>query len=141
MQKILFLMPQQIILNGLNKPTEKNIGEDIIWVGESFGLSSGRDTSDIAMQLFREILTNEQRPTISSNLLAEELDLGIGMVNYHLRNLIDSGLFCREKRLIVLRGGSLKAAVQETRRDANRIFDKIELIAEEIDGVLGIKNR
>ncbi len=134
-------MLQQIILNNLNKPTEKNVEEDIIWIGESFGLNSGRDTSNIAIQLFREILTNEQRPEISSNLLADELDLSIGMVNYHLRNLIDSGLFCREKRLIVLRGGSLKTAVQETRRDTNRIFDKIEIIASEIDEALGIKNR
>lgn len=134
-------MAQQIILNDLNKPTEKNIYEDITWVGKSFGLSSGRDTSNIAMQLFREILTNEQRPIIFSNLLAEELDLSVGVVNYHLRNLIDSGLFCREKRLVVLRGGSLKTAVQETRRDTNRIFDKIELIASEIDDALGIKNR
>ena len=134
-------MPQQIILNNLNKPTEKNIQKDIIWIGKSFGLNPGRDTRGIAMQIFNEILTNEQRPTISSNLLADELDLSIGMVNYHLRNLIDSGLFCREKRLIVLRGGSLKAAVQETRRDTNRIFDKIELIASEIDEALGIKNR
>jgi predicted transcriptional regulator len=134
-------MPQQIILNNMNKPTEGNLYGDITWVGESFGLNFGRDTGSIAMQLFKEILTNKQRPIISSNLLAEELNVAIGVVNYHLRNLIDSGLFCREKRLIVLRGGSLKAAVQETRKDTNRIFDKIELIAGEIDEALGIKNR
>ncbi len=134
-------MPQQIILNDLNRPYEKNINEDISWVCESFGLNSGRDTNNIVTQLVIEILTRQQRQLISSSVLAEELRMNIGMINYHLRNLIQSGLFNRERRIILVRGGSLKAAVQEMRRDTEHIFEKIEFIAGEIDEALGIKNR
>jgi predicted transcriptional regulator len=65
----------------------------------------------------------------------------ISRVNHHLRNLNDSGLVYRKKRLIYLRGGSLKAAVKEMRKDSERIFDELEYMAEEIDSRIGIKNR
>jgi hypothetical protein len=47
----------------------------------------------------------------------------------------------RRKRLLYLRGGSLKAAVQEMRKDSERIFDELEVMAEEIDRKMGLKNR
>lgn len=62
-------------------------------------------------------------------------------VNYHPRTLIESGFLCREKRLILIRQGSVKAAVEEMRKDANRILDSLSSIAEEIDKNLGLKNR
>lgn len=65
----------------------------------------------------------------------------ISRVNHHLRNLNDSGLLYRKKRLIYLRGGSLKAAVKEMRKDSERILDELESIAEEIDSIMGLKNR
>ncbi|AKB53527.1 hypothetical protein MSBR2_1849 [Methanosarcina barkeri 227] len=77
----------------------------------------------------------------SSEALAEDLEMKISRVNHHLRNLNDSGLLYRKKRLIYLRGGSLKAAVKEMRKDSERIFDELESIAEEIDLSIGIKNR
>ena len=40
-----------------------------------------------------------------------------------------------------LRGGSLKAAVTEMRKDSERILDELENIAEEIDSIKGIRNR
>jgi predicted transcriptional regulator len=62
-------------------------------------------------------------------------------VNHHLRNLINTGLIYREKRMLYLRGGSLKAAVQEMRKDSERMFDELEAIAGEIDQEMGIRNR
>jgi predicted transcriptional regulator len=135
-------MVQQILLKNLEKPRIKNLEEDLLWFCDSFGFSSGRDTENTANRIIfslLEKLSNERES--SSEVLAEDLDMKISRINHHLRNLNESGLLYRKKRLIYLRGGSLKAAVREMRKDSERILDELESIAEEIDLMMGIKNR
>jgi len=135
-------MVQQIILRYLEKPHAKSLEEDLLWLCDSFGFSSGRDTESTATKIVFSLLdklSNDE--IISSEALAEDLEIKISRVNHHLRNLNDSGLLYRKKRLVYLRGGSLKAAVKEMRKDSERIFDELESIAEEIDLRIGIKNR
>lgn len=135
-------MVQQIILRYLEKPHEQSLEDDLLWLCDSFGFSSGRDTENTATKIVFSLLdklSNDE--IISSEALADDLEIKISRVNHHLRNLNDSGLLYRKKRLIYLRGGSLKAAVKEIRKDSERIFDELESIAEEIDLRIGIKNR
>jgi predicted transcriptional regulator len=135
-------MVQQIILRYLEKPHVKSLEDDLLWLCDSFGFSSGRDTENTATRIVFSLLdrlSNDE--TTSSEALAEDLEIKISRVNHHLRNLNDSGLLYRKKRLVYLRGGSLKAAVKEMRKDSERIFDELESIAEEIDLRIGIKNR
>ena len=135
-------MVQQIILRYLEKPHVKSLEDDLLWLCDSFGFSSGRDTENTSTRIVFSLLdklSNDQMT--SSEALAEDLEIKISRVNHHLRNLNDSGLLYRKKRLVYLRGGSLKAAVKEMRKDSERIFDELESIAEEIDLRIGIKNR
>jgi len=132
---------QQIYVRKLNKPQVQKLPDDIVWVCNSFGLSSGRDIHNITNELMKEIVVHQRSPVVSSEILAEQLDISIGRVNHHLRHLINMGLVLREKRRLQLRGGSMKSAVQELRKDTMRIFDEIELIAEDIDERVGIDNR
>lgn len=135
-------MVQQIILRYLEKPHVKSLEDDLLWLCDSFGFSSGRDTENTATRIVFSLLDRLSNDEItSSETLAEDLEMKISRVNHHLRNLNDSGLLYRKKRLIYLRGGSLKAAVKEMRKDSERIFDELESIAEEIDLSIGIKNR
>ncbi|MDW5549506.1 MULTISPECIES: ArsR family transcriptional regulator [Methanosarcina] len=135
-------MVQQIILRYLEKPHVKSMEDDLLWLCDSFGFSSGRDTENTATRIVFSLLDRLSNDEItSSEALAEDLQMKISRVNHHLRNLNDSGLLYRKKRLIYLRGGSLKAAVKEMRKDSERIFDELESIAEEIDLRAGIKNR
>ncbi|AKJ39152.1 MULTISPECIES: ArsR family transcriptional regulator [Methanosarcina] len=135
-------MVQQIILRYLEKPHVKSLEDDLLWLCDSFGFSSGRDTENTATRIVFSLLDRLSNDEItSSEALAEDLEMKISRVNHHLRNLNDSGLLYRKKRLIYLRGGSLKAAVKEMRKDSERIFDELESIAEEIDLSIGIKNR
>ncbi len=135
-------MVQQIILRYLEKPHEQSLEDDLLWLCDSFGFSSGRDTENTATKIVFSLLDKLSNDEItSSEALAEDLEIKISRVNHHLRNLNDSGLLYRKKRLIYLRGGSLKAAVKEMRKDSERIFDELESIAEEIDLRIGIKNR
>ncbi|MDG6243678.1 MAG: winged helix-turn-helix transcriptional regulator [Methanolobus sp.] len=136
-------MPQQIILVNLEKPREKKLEEDVRWFCNSFGLSSGRDTENIATQIVLDLLEqlSTKEDKISSDGIAENLDVNLSRVNHHIRNLISSGLIYRQKRALHLRGGSLKAAVLEMKKDSERIFQELEIIAEEIDERMGLKNR
>ncbi|KKG14783.1 hypothetical protein EO98_00275 [Methanosarcina sp. 2.H.T.1A.6] len=135
-------MVQQILLRNLEKPQIKSLEEDLLWFCDSFGFSSGRDTENTANRIIFSLLEKLSNDEISSSeILAEDLDMKISRINHHLRNLNDSGLLYRKKRLIYLRGGSLKAAVKEMRKDSERILDELENVAEEIDSIMGLKNR
>jgi predicted transcriptional regulator len=135
-------MVQQIILRNLEKPRIKSLEEDLLWFCDSFGFSSGRDTGNTANRIIFSLLEKVSSDSESSSeALAEDLDMKISRINHHLRNLNESGLLYRKKRLIYLRGGSLKAAVREMRKDSERILDELESIAEEIDLMMGLKNR
>ena len=133
---------QQITIKKVQKPQEKNIKKDIDWICDSFALSSGRDIGQMTKKVISSIIKNFSRHAkVSSEKIADELDINQSMVNHHLRNLSNSGMIYRERKSIMLNGGSLKAAVNEMRKDTNRLFDDIEEIAEEIDKDLGLKNR
>jgi predicted transcriptional regulator len=135
-------MVQEIVLRNIEKPHIKSLEEDILWFCDSFGFSSGRDTENTATRIIFSLLDKISNKEItSSEILADDLNIKISRVNHHIRNLNESGLLYRKKRLIYLRGGSLKAAVREMRKDSERIFDELENIAEEIDASIGIKNR
>ena len=135
-------MPQQIILKNLQRPKQINIGDDIEWLGNSLGFSAGRDTERVTAQILQNVLEEvASQGSTSTENISDELEMPVQKVNYHLRTLVDSGFLFREKRLIFVRQGSVKSAVEEVRRDANRIFDNLSRIAEEIDSALGFKNR
>ena len=135
-------MVQQIILRHLEKPRVKSLEEDLLWFCNSFGFTSGRDIENTSTKIIFALLNKLSNDEVtSSEALAKDLEMKISRVNHHLRNLNDSGLVYRKKRLIYLRGGSLKAAVKEMRKDSERIFDELEYMAEEIDSRIGIKNR
>lgn len=135
-------MAHQIILKDLQKPKNVSLNEDIGWLGDSFGFSCGRDVDKITSQILRSILHEvASEGSTSTEKISDNLGLEVQKVNYHLRTLVDSGFLYREKRLIFVRQGSVKAAVEEMRKDANRIFDDLSIIAKEIDKELGLKNR
>lgn len=135
-------MNQQITLKNLDKPKEKDIKEDLYWFCDSLGFSSGRDIEHMSQRIVYDLLERvKEYDRIPSDIIARDLFISSARVNHHIRNLIDSGFLYRENKMIVLRGGSLKSAVREMRRDAERIFDDLENIADDIDKAFGIKNR
>ncbi len=135
-------MSQTIILRNLQKPSNINRKEDIEWLGDSFGLCSGRDTQKISFLILETVLKEVANDgSTSTEHIANDLDISIQRVNYHLKSLIDAGFLLRNNKLIFIRQGSVKAAVEEMRQDANRIFDSLSKIGEEIDTSLGLKNR
>ncbi len=135
-------MPQQIVLKNLQKPVRSDVWEDLNWLSDSFGFSFGRDTESITAKILKDAVREISRIGFTSTeCISDNLSLSVQRVNYHLKTLIDAGFLLREKRRLIIRHGSVKSAVEEMRKDANRIFDNLSLIAEEIDADLGLKNR
>ncbi|MEM4268221.1 MAG: ArsR family transcriptional regulator [Candidatus Woesearchaeota archaeon] len=135
-------MSQQIIIKEIQMPREINVYTDIDWLGESLGFFEGRDTKRITAKILQSMLKDISREGYtSSESISNNLDVAVQRVNYHLRSFLEAGFICRQKKQIILRQGSVKAAVEEMRKDANRLFDNLSMIAEEIDKNLGLKNR
>ncbi len=135
-------MYRQIIIRTVKLPTQANPNKDIEWLCESFGLISGRDTEKMCQQILLTILRNvAKHGEVSAEDIAKELRIAPQRVNYHIRGLMQTGLIYREHKQIYLRDGSVKAAIEEMRSDANRLFDKMSTLAEEIDKSMGFKNR
>jgi len=135
-------MYQQIILRKLEKPKAADTITDIDWICKSLGFGCGRDTERISAKIIKNLLEDvSQDGHSSAEELANELNIACQRVNYHLRALTEAGFLYRQRRLIFLRDGSVKAAIEEMRRDANRIFDRMAEIADEVDASLGLKSR
>jgi len=133
-------MLQEITLRNLDKPKKKDPRMDINWICDSFGLSSGRDLDNMSTKTIITILT-KHHDGASTEEIATDLGVSPARVNYHLRSLIEAGLLYRMRKSIHLRAGSLKSAIEEMRKDATRIFDELEEVADEIDSALGFRNR
>lgn len=135
-------MTEQIILKNIEQPRRKNVNEDLSWICDSMGFSSGRDIEFTAIRIFDDIVNDiARRQDITSQAIATDLDITVNAVNHHVRNFVASGFLVRRKNIIYLRGGSVKRTILEIKRDADRMFEDLLLIAEEVDRKLKIENR
>ncbi|MDR2855074.1 MAG: helix-turn-helix domain-containing protein [Methanomicrobiales archaeon] len=127
-------MQRRLSLYEIKKPVSSVPEYETIWFCDTLGLSSGRDIDCLATQIITTLLYQYQDGEgLSTDQLAQLLDIAPARVNHHVRNLARSGIVYREKKLVHMRGLSLRESVRELRKDANRIFDELEEIAESID--------
>jgi predicted transcriptional regulator len=127
-------MQRCLSLNEIKKPVSSAPEYKTIWFCDTLGLSSGRDIDGLATQIITILLHQYQNGEgLSTEQLAQLLNVTSARVNHHVRNLTRTGIVYREKKLVHMRGLSLKESVRELRKDANRIFDELEEIAESID--------
>ena len=75
---------------------------------------------------------------LSSDELAQRLNLTRGTIVHHLNKMIKSGLVIHQEGLYKLRGRSLRNTVEEIQRDIARVFENIHKVAETIDQTLGL---
>lgn len=135
-------MVQQIILNRVEQPTSKEIIDDLSWVCQSMGFSKGRDTEGTAARIFEHVLLGmAHKEPITSDVLAMQLEVNRAVINYHLRQFISNGICSRQRNRLNLRRTSLKQTILEVKHDANRVFNDLLMVAEEVDKALGLENR
>ena len=132
-------MYQRLILQSLPRPVRKDLHEEAYWLCDTLGLSSGRDIEDLSIRIVLRLLEeSSKKEGIATEQLANLLGLSPSRVNHHLRNLSRSGVVYRERKLIHMRGRSMRESVLELRKDADRIFNELEKVATEIDAMMGL---
>ena|SRR5690606_31164827 len=131
-------MKQKIIIQDIDLPKADKIKDDVKWICESLGFMSGRDTEYTSFKIMFKLLQEFRNDEIiATETIARSLRLEPPTVNHHLRNLLETGVIVREKRKVVLRGGSLSSAIEEMRRDSDRLFERVLEIAKKIDEEMG----
>ncbi len=132
-------MRQRIIIMDINKPRIEKPREEIKWICESLGFKSGRDIDDTSFKILNEMLGQfRKHDNIATEEIAKSLRIESPTVNHHIRNLMESGFVLREKRRVVLRGGSLSNAIEEMKRDSDKMFERIMEVAKKIDDEFGL---
>jgi DNA-binding MarR family transcriptional regulator len=132
-------MGRKIRLRRLDIPPAGDISGDIEFICRSFGYFSQRDKQGTAGKIFQLLVEDASNDSdgLTSDEIAERLQLTRGAIVYHLNDFIDAGLVVREKNLYRLRSSSLQRSIEEIMRDAQRIFEDMMKIAHDIDEQFG----
>lgn len=133
---------RQIVVRQIERPIIRDEGEDLQWFCNSLGIGEGRDLERIAPRVLFTLLEHQPyEKGLPVDTIAQDLAVSSSRINHHIRNLVDAGAVYRHKRLIYLRGNSLRSMVQEIRKDVLRMLDDLEIAAAEIDQAFGIGKR
>jgi predicted transcriptional regulator len=135
-------MAKKILIRDLEKPSEKDIEQDIEWICECFGFFERIDREKTASSIFKKLLESRTNGAgLSSTKLAKEASVTRAAALNHLKKMMCSGLVTKEGNEYQIRCSSLFQTVNEMHRDVDRIFEDIEEIARDIDRDVGIKYR
>lgn len=132
-------MVQIVTVKKVRSPAPGSINDDIDFICKSLGYFSQRDKYDTAGRIFR-LLVKEccgDKEGLSSDDIADRLELSRGSIVHHLNNFIDTGIVLRERNIYRLRSASLQKCIDEIKVDIDRIFKQIIKIATDIDDKLG----
>jgi predicted transcriptional regulator len=131
-----------IILRQEDRPLPGGVEDKVIWFCRCLGIGAGRDLDRIASRIIITLLSSRAHDEgIPVEVIAHELAVSPARINHHVRRLAEAGIVYRQKKRIFIRGRSLRALVQEIRKDALRILDDLEAAASEIDHEYGIPHR
>jgi len=112
---------------------------DLEWICKSFGFLEPRDKKKTAYRIFKEIVeAARDNRGLTSDELAQNLNLTRGTIIHHLNKMIKSGLVIHQEGRYKLRGRSLTNTVEEIERDIHRVFENIHKVAKTIDDTLGL---
>ena len=130
---------QRITIFNIRKPAERNINDELQWLGSSLGLFNLRDKDKSCFRVFIELIKNAKiGKSLSSDEIAYRLSLSRGTVIHHINKLIDSGMVIQADRGYILRVSTLRELIDEVEKDLRRTCDELRDMAQEIDKNLGL---
>ena len=128
---------QRITIINIRKPAERNINQELQWIGTSLGLFNLRDKDKSLFRIFLELLKAAKvRKPLTSDEIAERLDLSRGTVVHHLNKLMEAGLVIHEANTYILRVNNLSELIEEIEKDIKRTLEDLRDIAKSIDSRL-----
>ena len=130
---------QRITIMSIRKPVQKNVNQELQWLGSSLGLFNLRDKDKSCFRVFIELIKNAKlgKP-LSSDEIAYSLGLSRGTVVHHLNKLLDSGIVVEAERGYILRVSNLRDLINEVEKDLERTLSELREMAEVIDKSLGL---
>ena len=130
---------QRITIITIRKPAQKNINQELQWLGSSLGLFNLRDKDKSCFRGFIELVkTAKTNHPLSSDELAYRLGLSRGTVVHHLHKLLDAGIVVPTERGYILRVNNLQDLIDEVEKDTIRTITDLKKMAREIDRGLGL---
>jgi predicted transcriptional regulator len=128
------IFEKKVTIVKLSRPMNKDINHSLQWFGNSLGLFSLRDRDKSCFRIFIELLkASKAREPVSSDDIAEKLELTRGTVVHHVNKLMNSGIAVRYSGKYMLRVENLSELVEEVHRDLSNTCKELRDIAEEID--------
>ena len=123
----------------IRKPIQKDVNQELQWLGSSLGLFNLRDKDKSCFRVFIELIKSAKKGIpLSSDELAYRLDLSRGTVVHHINKLLDSGIVVKAERGYILRVDNLRELIDEVEKDLRRMCNDLRDMAEEIDKSLGL---
>ena len=131
-------MLRRVTLIKVRKQPAQNVNQELQWLGNALGLFNARDKDSSCFRVFITLIRKAKRhESMTSDEIAERLNLTRGTVVHHLTKLMDSGIVIRAQEGYLLRENNLQKIIRDMRSDMNAIFDDFEVIAKVIDEKLG----
>lgn len=128
---------QRITIVQIRKPAERNVNQELQWLGTSLGLFNLRDKDKSCFRVFIELLRSAKgHQTLTSDELAVRLALSRGTIIHHINRLMESGLVVHEGNTYTLRVDTLRSLIEELEKDLKRALDDLKEVANEIDKTL-----
>jgi len=135
----MLIQSRKITIVKISRPLKREINEELQWLGNSLGLFSIRDKDKSCFRIFIELLkAAKNREPLSSDEIAERLDLSRGTVIHHINKLMESGLVTRIKNKYMLRVEDMETLIEELRRDFERAYHNLKQVAIDVDRSLGL---
>lgn len=125
-------MIRRVTVIKIRRGAEGNVNSDLQWLGNSLGLFGLRDKDKSCFRIFITLVRKTDNP-ISSDEIAERLNLSRGTVVHHLTRLMDSGIVVREKEGYILREQRLLKLIDDLKQDTESVFAELQDVAKEID--------
>lgn len=128
---------QKITIINIRKPGQKNLNQELQWLGNSLGLFNLRDKDKSCFRIFIELLKDaKNKKPATSDELAAKLGLSRGTIIHHINRLMDSGIVVNEKNRYFLRVNNLRELINEVEKDIKRACDDLKEVAADIDDKL-----
>ncbi len=131
-------MTQKITIIRHRRVPSSNVNAELQFIGNSLGLFSLRDKNSSCFRIFIVLLRRSKKnQSLSSDDIAEQLQLSRGTVVHHLNMLMNSGIVLREGGAYILREPNLEKLIREIKHDIENTLGQLMEVAKDVDEKLG----
>ena len=134
------MIQRKITIINVRHSLNENLNDKLRWFGNALGLFGERDKDKSCFRIFITLIKAKKfHKGLSSDDIAEQLQLTRGTVVHHLNNMIERGIIITNNRKYELRADNLQDLVEFLKQDAVNTFNNLTSSANELDRVLGLQ--